>query len=93
MLARQCDFRIPIRSINRPSCEVSKVGWLKNVISMSSRRGASILATRQSKYLVVPRYLRELRAGRTMRASDVGGKTRWLRREGRERKCSVSDWS
>ncbi|KAH9031569.1 hypothetical protein EDB84DRAFT_1492405 [Lactarius hengduanensis] len=90
MFARVFDLWISIRSMNRPSCKVSMVGWLKNVISMSPRPGASILATRLSRYLLVPRYLKLVRAGRTTRSHDGGGKLMWLRRGGRERKWSVS---
>ena len=75
-----------MRLMNRPSCQVSKMGWLKNVISISSRRGASILATRMSRYLLIPRYLKQVRAGRTARSPGSGGKLRWFRREGDERK-------
>src|SRR6266702_179788 len=74
--ARRGDICISMRSMNRPSCETSKVGWLKNVISISPRRGASILATRLSKYLLIPRYLKQVRAGRTMRSPGGGGKAR-----------------
>jgi hypothetical protein len=81
--ARRCDFCISMRSMNSASCEVSIVGWLKNLISISPRRGASILATKLSKYLLVPRYLRHVRAGRTTRSPDCGGKPTKFRRGGR----------
>src|SRR6266702_3816067 len=80
--ARLCDLRISIRSTNRPSCEASMVGRrnFKNVISISPRRGPSILATKLSKYLLAPRYLRKVRAGRTTRCPD-GEENSWLRLE------------
>src|ERR1700733_9461432 len=65
MTARQCDFCICIRLMNRTSSEASFVGWLKNLMSISLRRGASILATKRYKYLLVPLYLRHVRAGST----------------------------
>src|SRR6266702_4989274 len=76
MSARRGDLCISMQLMNRPNCSASKVGWLKNVISISPRRGASILATRLSKYLLIPRYLRQVRAGRTTRSSGGGGKLR-----------------
>src|SRR6266702_4362555 len=88
--ARLSDVCISILSMNRPSCEASIVGWLKNVISISPRRGASILATKPSKYLLVSRYLRRVRAGRTTRSPDGGGKPRSFRWGGKERKRSES---
>jgi hypothetical protein len=61
-----------------------------SVISISLRRGASILATKPSKYLLAVRYLKQVRAGRITRSSDGGGKPRYFRREGKERKWSES---
>src|SRR6266404_5373751 len=84
--AQILEFCISIRSMNRPSCEASKVGWLKNVIQTSWRLGASILAMRQSRYLLVPRYLRQVRSGRMSRSPDCKGKLQKFRRGGRERK-------
>ncbi|KAH8984733.1 hypothetical protein EDB92DRAFT_1885486 [Lactarius akahatsu] len=74
--ARPSGVCIPVRSMNRPSYKASIVGWLNNVILISPRPGASILATRLSRYLLDPRYLRNVRAGRTMRSPDGGGKLR-----------------
>src|ERR1700761_6115366 len=80
MSALPSDVCISVRSMNRPSCAASIVGWLKNVISISWSRGAFILATKLSRYLLDPRYLRRIRAGRTMRSPAIGGKARSRRR-------------
>jgi hypothetical protein len=66
------------------------VGWPKNVMPISPRRGASILATKPSKYVLVPRYLRHFSAGRVMRLLGCGGKATNVRRDGRVRKWSDS---
>ena len=87
------DICISIRSTNLPSCEASIVGWKKKVILISLRRGASILATKLSKYLLEPRYLRRARAGRRIYSPGGGGKLRKLRRRGKESRWSESDRS
>ena len=71
--ARRFDFCIPILSMNSPSLDTSKMRLLKNVISISLRPGASILATRPSKYELIPRKLRRERTGRMTRSPDGRG--------------------
>ena len=88
--ARSSDVSVSIRPMNRPSWEASMVGWPKNVMPISPRLGASILATKLSKYVLVPRYLRHVSAGRAMRWLGCGGKPTNVRREGRVRKWSDS---
>src|SRR6266702_1316370 len=73
--ARRCNFCISIRSMNWLNLDTSKMRLLKNVISISLRPAASILATRDYKYALITRRLRRVRAGRIMRSPGGKGKT------------------
>src|SRR6266702_714598 len=70
--ARRYDLCISTRLMNSLSFERSMIILLKNVTSISPRRGASILATMPSKYWAIPRKLRWVRTGRTTRLLDRG---------------------
>src|SRR6266702_2706291 len=91
MSTRRRDFCISTRSMNRPSCEMWKMSWLKNMTWISARRGASILVTRLFKYSLVPRNLKWERAGRTTNSPGNGDIPMSLGWEAGERKWSERD--
>ena len=65
--ARWCDLCSSTRSISWLRFERSKMVSSEDAISMSPRRGASIISTMSSRYFVVPRKLRRLRTRRITR--------------------------
>src|SRR6266852_6047296 len=76
--------------MNRASSGVSNVSSLKKVIRKSASRGASVRATKSSKYSQVPLNEKDVRAGRTAR---VLGRWRRQCQSGRDRGDSNSSRS
>src|SRR6266566_530312 len=68
-----------VRATNWASCGVSNMSRWKNVICKLSSRGASIRATRSSKYSLTPLNQKKVRAGKGERVCGCG------RRTGRDR--------